>query len=583
MPGVTVLIHDQDVRDRAAPEAQARQGPRSADSACSSTSASAKGAATAARKSNCLSVRPGRNRVRAARPQIDQPSCNKDLSCLNGDCPSFLTIVPGERGAGAAPTRLSSDDLPLPQPRVGAEGFGVRLAGVGGTGVVTVAQTLAIAARIDGRHVAGFDQTGLAQKYGTVISDLRISSTPIAGANRLAFGRCDLYIACDLVAAAHPSSLEPLSPDRSIGVVSTASTPTAGQVVDVAATSTDVDALVELIERRVSHAVTLDAHEIAVKLFGSDQVANMVLVGAAYQVGALPLSIEAIEAAIELNGVSVQDNLQAVRRGRQAISGPTGLRAVLTAADPPPVRASVTRAERRLIERIGAAEGTELRRLIEVRVPDLVDYQSASYARRYVDLVARVRAAEEAVTGESAGPLSCEVARYLHKLMAYKDEYEVARLHLDPSFGAAIAGEFGPDARYSWQLQPPVLRALGVGKITVGPWFRHGFRALRAARRVRGTRLDPFAHTEVRRLERSLVREYEATIAEVLAGLSPHNHAIAVGIAELPDQVRGYEGVKLGNAERYHARLQDAQRRFAERLVASDPVAASVAAHSGSR
>jgi indolepyruvate ferredoxin oxidoreductase len=514
-------------------------------------------------KSNCLSVHPVETEF-GRKTRIHQASCNLDMSCLQGDCPSFLVVTPATKRPRQAGSEVAAEDLPAPVARTSAGGFGMRIAGIGGTGVVTAAQVLAMAARIDGHHVAGLDQTGMAQKYGAVVSDLRIGSSSIDGVNRLPPGSCDLYLACDLVAACDPANLAVLDPDRSTAVISTGVTPTADQVVSADARATDVEDLAAAIEWRAGagRSVRVQSQAISLRLFGNDQFATMIMLGAAYQTGALPITIDAIEAAIALNGVAVQANVQALRRGRQAVSDPAGLERALAAAGSPRPSRTVTRSEQRLIDAVDTAPGSELRRLLEVRVPDLVAYQHLTYARRYAEFVARVRAAEERCTGEADGPLAQAVARYLYKLMAYKDEYEVARLHLDAAVEAGLADEFGPGAQYAWQLHPPLLRALGFGKLTVGTWFRPGFEALHRMRRLRGTSLDPFGRTAVRRIERELVREYETTLGQVISGLTIENHEIAVEIAELPDVVRGYEDIKLAHVTRYRDALADAMGRF---------------------
>jgi indolepyruvate ferredoxin oxidoreductase len=281
-------------------------------------------------------------------------------------------------------------------------------------------------------------------------------------------------------------------------------------------------------------------------LFGDDQFANVFLVGAGFQTGALPLPPDAIEEALRVNGVAVEKNIQAFRRGRQYVADPA---AVLSLAG------------------LGAAGldsptapdpgESSLDRLIRTRADDLIAYQDDAYARRYLGVVERVRAAEQDKTPGSTA-LTEAVARYLYKLMAYKDEYEVARLSLEPSLGAGLEAEFGPGARASWRLHPPVLRALGLKrKIALGPWFVPAFGVLRALRGVRGTRMDPFGRTRVRVVERELIEEYLGLVDQLTGRLSPATAALAVKLAALPDMVRGYEDVKLRNVEAYHQSLAE--------------------------
>jgi indolepyruvate ferredoxin oxidoreductase len=488
--------------------------------------------------------------------RIDQSSCNKDYSCLKGDCPSFLTVVPGAGRARPAVPALAADALPAPVDRFGGGRHTTRLMGVGGTGVVTTAQVLTVAATLAGRHVVALDQTGMAQKGGAVVSDIKLDDRPLTGANKAAAGEVDLYLGADLLVAADPKNLATTDPARTVAVVSTTEVPTGQMVADTAQRFPDTAPVLDRIRSatRADAAVFLDARVLSERLFGTDQFANMLLIGVAYQAGALPLPATAIEAAIAENGVLVEANVQAFRRGRQLVADPAALDAVLPGGRRP-TPAPLPAATRSLIAAVRAAGGSELARLVAVRVPELVAYQDRAYARRYVELVERVRATEaERVPGETA--LAESVARHLHKLMAYKDEYEVARLSLEPSVSAAATAQFGPGARVSYRLHPPVLRAMGMHeKITLGPWFRPAFRALVAMRRLRGTAFDPFGRAHVRRVERELVEEYRGVVDDLLRVLSPGNHQLAVRIAALPDRVRGYEGVKLGTVERYRREL----------------------------
>jgi indolepyruvate ferredoxin oxidoreductase len=323
----------------------------------------------------------------------------------------------------------------------------------------------------------------------------------------------------------------------------------------------DVDATADRIRSATlgAESVFVDARGLSVTLFGSDQFANMLLAGVAFQTGALPLPARSIEQAIELNGVQVEPNLQAFRRGRQRVADPAAFaQAVAALSAGVPVRVPAE-PEQRLISSVGAAPASRLHRIVAARIPDLVEYQNADYARRYADLVARVRAAEVRSVPEKS-ELSEAVAEFGYKLMAYKDEYEVARLLVDPQAEAAVRAEFGAGARVSYQLHPPVLRALGMKrKLKLGPWSRPGFRLLRAGKIVRGTRLDPFGHTQVRRVERELISEYTATVDDLLRQLSAETYPRAVQIARLPDLVRGYENIKLANIAMYRARVKELQ------------------------
>ena len=559
--GVTVLIHDQECATELRRKRKRRLAADPAERVMINQRV-CEGCGDCGEKSNCLSVQPidtdfGRKTV------IDQSSCNKDYSCLAGDCPSFLTVIPSAkpRARQATAPALAPDGVPDPPLRfdVARAPHTTRIAGVGGTGVVTLSQVLSTAGRIAGRQVRSLDQTGLAQKGGAVISDIKISAGEIEQSHKAVTGECDLYLGCDLLVAADAKNLAVADPETTIAVVSTTKVPTGKMVVDTTVPFPDVDATADRIRSatRGAESVFVDARGLSVTLFGTDQFANMLLAGVAFQTGALPLPAGAIEQAIELNGVQVEPNLQAFRRGRQRVAEPDAFaQAVAALSAVTPVRLP-TGPEQRLIASVGAAPGSELYRIVTARIPDLIGYQNSGYARRYADLVARVREAEDrAVPGESA--MSEAVAEFGYKLMAYKDEYEVARLLTDPQAEAVVRAEFGEGARVSYQLHPPILRALGMKrKLTLGPWFRPGFRLLRAGKIVRGTRLDPFGYTQVRRVERELVDEYDGTIDDLLRQLSTETYQRAVEIARLPDLVRGYENIKLANVALYRTRVRE--------------------------
>jgi indolepyruvate ferredoxin oxidoreductase len=561
--GVTVLVHDQECAAEKRRKRKRGTLPTPVQKVLINERV-CEGCGDCGRKSNCLSVQPVETEF-GRKTRIHQASCNVDYSCLAGDCPSFMTVVPG-----AAPARLAVPPLPgtglaEPESAVRGDGFAMRLMGVGGTGVVTVSQILATAAVLSGHHVRGLDQTGIAQKGGAVVSDLKISDAPRDLAGRVADRECDLYLGADLLVAADPKNLAGVDPTETVAVVSTSQVPTGSMVIDPGVSFPDPDGVSRRISAAVRSATYLDALGLAEQLFGDDQCANMLLVGAAFQLGALPLDAAAIERAIELNGAAVATNVQAFRRGRQAVADPAGLAAALA---PPAVErraaAAATApgdpATAQLLAGVRAEPGSELTRIVAIRVPDLVAYQHASYASRYVVDVERVRAAE-AVTVPGSTSLAETVARNLYKLMAYKDEYEVARLALDPALAAEVEARFGAGARAAWRLHPPVLRALGLQrKISLGRWFTPAFRLLRAMRRLRGTALDPFGYAHVRRVERELVTEYRAVVAALLSGLTAENHAMSVEIAGLPDLVRGYEQIKLDSVGRYRERLAELTR-----------------------
>jgi indolepyruvate ferredoxin oxidoreductase len=501
-------------------------------------------------KSNCLSVQPVETEF-GRKTQIHQSSCNKDYSCLRGDCPSFLTVVPAGGERPRARKRFTVDrDLPEPELRV-RRAASLFLMGIGGTGVVTVNQILGTAALLDGKHVAGLDQTGLSQKGGPVVSHLRIADAESDIAAKVGVAEADLYLGFDLLVATAPANLLRARPDLTIAVVSTTQVPTGAMVASTEVAFPDPGGLGASINRvtRKDENVFVDALGLAEALFGDHMAANMILLGAAYQVGAIPLRAAAIEEAISINGVQVEMNAQAFRTGRLLVADPAWVRSVeRTRAGAVAVRTERSGDAQALVDSVGATG--ELRRLLDVRVPELIAYHGPEYARRYVELVGRVTAAERAVVpGETR--LAEAVARYLYKLMAYKDEYEVARLHLRPEVRESIRSELG-EGEVRYQLYPPVLRALGLQrKLALGTWVEGVFRLLVRCRRLRGTLLDPFGYARVRRVERQLVGEYRAMVERALEGLGPETHERAVKIARLPDLVRGYEDVKLRSVDRF--------------------------------
>ena len=558
--GVTVLIHDQEC---AAEKRRARKRGKQAEPAerIWINERVCEGCGDCGKKSSCLSVLPVETEF-GRKTQIHQASCNKDYSCLEGDCPSFVTVVPGKRARHETPAL----DVELPEPRrlVSDEDFGVRMMGIGGTGVVTVNQVLGMAALIDGLHVSGLDQTGLSQKGGPVISDLRISCDARESASKAPAGSVDLYLGFDLLGAANDKNLVTAAPDRTVAVLSTSAIPTGRMVLDTTERFPELAGMLDRIEAatRSEHNLYLDAQRLSERLFGDHMMANTLVLGAAWQRGLLPVSRDALEQAIELNGAAVEKNLAAFAWGRAVVAAPDAVERATRAAEPGVAPRRLSEAERELVDLAVDGDTGELRRLVELRVPELVAYQDAAYARGYAETIRRVQVAEqERAPGHSE--LAEAAARQLFKLMAYKDEYEVARLHLDTAEQAKLTAEFGPDARVWFNLHPPLLRAMGLErKLKLGSWFAGSFRALYRMRRLRGTRLDPFGRGEVRRIERELVGEYEGMIADALAQLTPETHRTAVELLELPDVIRGYEEIKLRSVALFRKRAEALRKRL---------------------
>src|SRR2546428_6006455 len=424
IPGVTALIYDQRC---AAEKRRLRKRGKLPDPAMRVfiNEAVCEGCGDCGVKSNCLSVHPVETEF-GRKTQIHQSSCNKDYSCLQGDCPSFLTVVPlvdplkKER-------RVFKVERTLPEPplKVGGDA-NVFMMGIGGTGVGTVNQILGTAALLDGKHVRGLDQTGLSQKGGPVVSHLKISDRASEASNKVAAGSADCYLGFDILVATSPQNLDHARPDRTIAVVSTSQVPTGAMATSTAVGFPETNRVITSIEPVTRHAenVYLDALGLAETLFDDHMAANMIVLGAAYQAGALPVSEAAIEEAIVLNGVSVQMNSQAFRVGRLLVADPAWARTVvrrrLGAVEAAP---ELSAQARNLVDSVGAAG--ELKRLLEIRVPELIAYKSAGYARGYVQFVRRVPEADAAaVPGDPR--ISEAVHRYILLPQAYHCESHTA-------------------------------------------------------------------------------------------------------------------------------------------------------------
>jgi indolepyruvate ferredoxin oxidoreductase len=574
VPGVTVLIHDQECATELRRKRKRGLLPEPPERAYINQRV-CEGCGDCGQRSNCLSVQPVATEY-GRKTRIHQSSCNKDYSCLQGDCPSFISVVPAP-SAKAAPRPvvpgISGAVLPLPLPGTERNDFNLRLTGIGGTGVVTTSQIIATAAFLSGRFVQSLDQTGLSQKGGAVVSDVRICATPIEQANKVGAGQADLYLGCDLLVAAQPANLSVASPMRTIAIVSTSQTPTGSMVTDPSIAfpdSIDTEHRISAVTRAEA-STYVDARQLALDLFDDDHYANILLVGIAVQSGALPLDPSLLERAITLNGVAVEQNIQAFRRGRQLVADPEAVHEAITSIQEPALLPAVHPKAPDIAAAVKASPDSELAMLVLARTNDLIAYQNPAYATRYAALVEQVRSAEAAIDPQSTR-LAQAVAQYLHKVMAFKDEYEVARLSVDPLLAADLQAEFGPGYRISYQLQPPILRAFGLKrKISVSGAFQPMFELLYAMRWLRRTPLDPFRYARVRRAERRLVREYRSTIDAVLSGLTGANLDSAIAIAALPDMIRGYEDIKLESLQRYQVARTDLLAEFTA-PKAADPI-----------
>ncbi|MBK6655111.1 indolepyruvate ferredoxin oxidoreductase family protein [Zoogloea sp.] len=483
------------------------------------------------RESNCMAILPVETEFGRKR-QIDQSACNKDYSCMNGFCPSFVTIEGGRVRKGRALQSGEQRFAPLPEPTLPAtrEPWGILVTGVGGTGVVTIGALIGMAAHLDGKGVTVLDMTGLAQKGGSVFSHIRIADRPEdLHAVRIAAGEANAVIGGDVVVTASVDALAKMAVGRTRGVVNCAETPTSEFT-----RNPDWQFPLEKMQAAIVEAVGndgclfLDAQFLATRLLGDAIATNLFLLGYAWQKGWVPVSATSLDKAIELNGAAVDMNRQAFLWGRRAA---VDLAAVEREVKPAPV---IPIRPETLDERIAR------------RAAFLTDYQDAAYARRYTDLVARVRAAEAPLGSER---LTEAVMRHYFKLLACKDEYEVARLFSDPGFRAAVDSQFEGDFQLRFHLAPTFLArpdpASGrIRKLAFGPWMLTAFKWLARLRRLRGTPFDIFGYHPERKAERALVVEYEQDIVLLLAGLDAGRLPLAVEIASLPEGIRGYGHVK---------------------------------------
>jgi indolepyruvate ferredoxin oxidoreductase len=559
VPGVTVLVYDQQCAAEARRLRKRGQLPARTKRVVINE-AVCEGCGDCGVKSNCLSVQPVDTEF-GRKTKIDQTSCNTDYSCLDGDCPSFLTVELPASAATARRTPPTAPAVPAPQLPQVSPTFDVFLAGIGGTGIVTVNAVLATAALHEGLRCVGLDQTGLSQKAGPVTSHLRLSlDDGAAPANRVGPGSADVVLAFDLLVGSDARHLPVAGPDRTTVVVSTSRTPTGAMVYDPRVRYPDEASMVARMSETARRTESLDALAAAEALFGSTEVANLLLVGAAFQAGALPMSAASLEKAIELNGVAVALNVAAFRWGRVSVADPAAfVAATRPAASTRPIPDGSVFVQ-------GRELAGETRRLVSVRAAGMADHSGQRAAQEYVALVERVALAERRVGDRTL--FSDAVARGAHRLGAYKDEYEVARLLTDPVLEEAALGQVPGSASITYNLHPPLLRSAGLGrKIALGPAFRPALRALALAKRLRGTPLDPFGYARIRRIERALAAEFTGTVDRLAADVDESSYDAAVAVAESAELVRGYEGVKLASIEEYRQRRAELGFPLADDVV----------------
>ncbi len=533
--GVTVLIYDQEC---AAEKRRARSRGKAVEptrrliihqEVC-------EGCGDCVTQSNCMSLQPVSTPL-GEKMSIHQSSCNKDYTCALGDCPSFVAveIAPGSGLPQQTLPPLAKDDVPEPATfaELPAGGYRILSPGIGGTGVITINALLATAASLDGLHATTLDQTGLAQKGGAVVSHLTLSRQPWRGAARINTGNADLILGFDSLGAVAPDNLKCADPARTAAVLNTNVVPTSEFVrkrLVMPGPQANVDRVA--VATRRERNVYVDASRLAEHLFGSHLAVNVFLLGVAWQAGLIPLTLASLERAIELNRVDVARNLQALLWGRRYYVDAAAVDAVVA----PP------RAEAGPVDYFAK----------------LVTYQHRAYAQLWQDFVDR--------QPEGMRPV---VGRYLYKLMAYKDEYEVARLLTQPSFTEEIARTFAQPRGQGYLLHPPLLRAMGwKKKLTLGGWSRGGLKLLAAFKFLRGGPLDLFAYATHRREERELILWYRGWVQECAEQWDTLPQPALLELLSMPDQIRGYDHIKSASIAKVKRQVEEQYERLTGRRVA---------------
>jgi indolepyruvate ferredoxin oxidoreductase len=495
-------------------------------------------------ESNCLSVVPKETPFGRKR-EIDQNSCNKDYSCVNGFCPSFVTVEGGKRQPPAAlsgTARLETAAADLPDPAIADINhcYDVLVTGVGGTGVVTVGQLITMAAHLEGKGASVLDFMGFSQKFGPVLSYIRIAGQPSdINQVRIEQARADALIGCDLVVSSSPKASKTYRPGHTRAVVNSAEMSTGDFVRhrDASLRARDrVAAISDVVGD--SNLTLLDANKMARRLMGDTIYANVLLLGSAWQQGLVPVSHAAIMRAIELNGVEIEKNKQAFTWGRVAADHPEHVEDL-----------AVT-------QKLRVPE--TLDQIVERRAAFLVDYQDEELSRRYTALVDKVRDAESEIGGDDR--FARAVARSYFKLLSYKDEYEVARLHTQTGFLESVKRDFGDKAKVRFHLAPPILNSKTDArgrprKKEFGAWMIPVFRLLASLRGLRGSRFDPFGMTTERRMERALILEFENRVEQLLGAVDASNVDLATEIVSLYMDIRGYGPVKEQAVEDVRTRV----------------------------
>jgi len=564
--GVTVLIHDQSCAANLR-RLRKRGLVHEPKERIFINEAVCEGCGDCGVKSNCLSVQPIKTEY-GRKTQIDQPSCNKDYSCVDGNCPSFIKVIPSEKNDKRGLPEININSSKIPEPKKSNTKVGnIFMLGIGGTGVVTVNQIISTAAFLENKKVVALDQTGLSQKGGSVVSHLKILEKDSSDcSSRVANGESDGYLVFDLLTGANPKNMEKLNSKRSISIISTSEIPTGDMVRSTKSEYPEAEHMIGLIKEFSKKNVLLNATELSEHFFGSNMQANFIVIGAAYQAGSIPIDASSIEEAININGVAVKSNTEAFNIGRTLVSDPSWAESIdlYRTGDLKPVPVA-SKESKKIIDSIKPDK--ELRSILEFRVPELIAYQNVDYAKEYAKFVRKVYKIEK--KERSASTLSQNVAKYLFKFMAIKDEYEVARLSLKAELDMALSQEFGSSAKVHYMLHPPFLKGLanipllnrmpGVkSKIALGSWFRPFYMLLKNLKFIRGTRFDIMAlfSSEVRKADNDILDHYKSNILENLSDISNGSYEKLINFSALPDVVRGYEEVRLESMKTYYHKAE---------------------------
>ena len=550
IPGTTAIIYDQTCATEKR-RRRKRGTMATPDKTVVINEAVCEGCGDCSVKSNCLSVEPVETEFGRKR-KINQSTCNKDFSCVNGFCPSFVTVEGGKLKKAKKEQKGDLSKLPaLPEPQLpdASKAWGIVVAGVGGTGVITIGSLLGMAAHLEGKGVVTQDAAGLAQKGGSTWSHIQIANSPDAiYTTKVDTAKADLIIGCDPIVAATKTTLAAMQQGRTFVALNTHNTPTAAFVHNPNWQFPEASCENAILAAVGQEGVGMfDAEHIATQALGDSIYTNPLILGYAWQKGRVPLSLAALMRAMELNGVQVDNNKAAFEWGRQCAANLQQVQSMFAAQ-----------------QVIQLVKKPSLEELVAKRVAFLTDYQDAAYAADYQTFVNKVHAAE-AQLGTSTR-LSQAVARYLFKLMAYKDEYEVARLHTSQEFTDKIANMFEGDYKIVHHLAPPLTAAKNdkgeLVKKAYGPWMRKAFGLMASLKGLRGGALDIFGRTEERKMERALIQEYRACIEELLRGLNTGNLALAVEIASIPEDIRGYGHVKERHLVTARAKWQELLQRW---------------------